>query len=139
MNLSTCSWVGLAAGGVPSFKDFSTSVRSAVLGFKAAAAAANVSRHDSKGGGKYPKGVATVGGGTALLGINEGIKSDACLCLILDLGSLLWLREWWLDAVEWWLGDFVWLDEEVLDEDFAVDEVGGVADVVLEGVAWDQS
>ena len=78
-----------------------------------------------------------MGGGTVLLGINEGIKSEACLCLILDLDSLLWLREWWLDAVEWWLGDFVWLDEEVLDEDFAVDEVGGVADVVLEGVAWD--
>ena len=60
-----------------------------VLGFKAAAAAANVSRHDSKGGGKYPKGVATVGGGTVLLGINEGIKSEACLCLILDFDSLL--------------------------------------------------
>ena len=60
-----------------------------VLGFKAAAAAANVSRHDSKGGGKYPKGVATVGGGTVLLAINEGIKSEACLCLILDLDSLL--------------------------------------------------
>ena len=43
------------------------------LGFKAAAAAANVSRHDSKGGGKYPNGVATVGGGTVLLGTNEGI------------------------------------------------------------------
>ena len=48
-----------------------------------------MSRHDSKGGGKYPKGVATGGGGTVLLGINEGIKSEACLCLILDLDSLL--------------------------------------------------
>jgi hypothetical protein len=98
-----------------------------------------VSRHDSKGGGKYPNGVATVGGGTVLLGTNEGMKSEAALCLILDLDSLLWFLEWWLEELEWWLGDFVlWLDEEVLDEDFVDDEIGGVADVVLEGVAWDQ-
>ena len=69
-----------------------------------------------------PKGA--VGG--AVGGTIAGKKSDA-LCLILDFDSFLELEEW--------LGDFVWLDE-VFTEDF-VTEVGGVAGVVLEGVAGD--
>ena len=69
--------------------------------------------------------------GGAVGGTIAGKKSDALCLIFCDFDSCLC-------ALEEWLGDFEgWLDEVFIDDLWLVAEVGGVAGVVLVGVAGD--